>query len=137
MWGALGDSGVLAWAPAWEEKAYGPGASDTEIKLGQSTPLSGPASAFGAGAGRAVVGFFEMLNEQGGINGRKISFTQLDNAYSAPKAIEQSRRLVEDVGVLAEVGTIGTVPNAAIQKFLNSKHVPHPFITPGRLHSNS
>jgi branched-chain amino acid transport system substrate-binding protein len=130
-WGALTISALLAVSPALAQKAYGPGASDTEIKLGQSTPLSGPASAFGAGAGRAVVGYFEMLNEQGGINGRKINFTQLDNAYSAPKAIEQSRKLVEDVGVLAEVGTIGTVPNVAIQKFLNSKQVPQLFITAG------
>jgi len=117
--------------PAQAQKAYGPGVGDTEIKLGQSTPLSGPASAFGAGAGRAVVGYFEMLNEQGGINGRKISFTQLDNAYSAAKAVEQSRKLVEDVGILAEVGTIGTVPNVAIQKYLNSKQVPQLFITAG------
>lgn len=123
-------SAILA-STAYAQKAYGPGASDTEIKLGQSTPLSGPASAFGAGAGRAVVGYFEMLNAQGGINGRKISFTQLDNAYSAPKAVEQSRRLVEDVGVLAEVGTIGTAPNVAIQKYLNSKQVPQLFITAG------
>ena len=129
--GVLTISALLAVSPALAQKAYGPGASDTEIKLGQSTPLSGPASAFGAGAGRAVVGYFEMLNEQGGINGRKINFTQLDNAYSAPKAIEQSRKLVEDVGVLAEVGTIGTVPNVAIQKFLNSKQVPQLFITAG------
>jgi branched-chain amino acid transport system substrate-binding protein len=129
--GAVAVSAALAAGPAHAQKAYDPGASDTEIKLGQSTPLSGPASAFGAGAGRAVVGYFEMLNEQGGINGRKISFTQLDNAYSAPKAIEQSRKLVEDIGVLAEVGTIGTVPNVAIQKYLNSKHVPQLFITAG------
>ncbi|MCP3465540.1 ABC transporter substrate-binding protein [Bradyrhizobium sp. CCGUVB23] len=122
---------ALASAPVHAQKAYGPGASDTEIKLGQSTPLSGPASAFGAGAGRAVVGYFEMINEQGGINGRKINFTQLDNAYSAPKAVEQSRKLIEDVGVLAEVGTIGTVPNVAIQKYLNSKQVPQLFITAG------
>ncbi|CCE09810.1 putative branched-chain amino acid ABC transporter, periplasmic binding protein [Bradyrhizobium sp. STM 3843] len=121
----------LSLSAAHAQKTYGPGVSDTEIKLGQSTPLSGPASAFGAGAGRAVVGYFNMLNEQGGINGRKISFTQLDNAYSAPKAIEQSRKLIEDVGVLAEVGTIGTVPNVAIQKFLNSKKVPQLFITAG------
>ena len=72
-----------------------------------------------------------MLNEQGGINGRKINFTQLDNAYSAPKAVEQSRKLVEDIGVLAEVGTIGTAPNVAIQKYLNSKQVPQLFITAG------
>jgi len=122
---------VLASAPATAQKAYSEGASDTEIKLGQSTPLSGPASAFGAGAGRAVIGYFQMLNEQGGINGRKISFTQLDNAYSAPKAVEQSRKLVEDTGVLAEVGTIGTAPNVAIQKYLNSKRVPQLFITAG------
>ena len=129
--GALAISAALAAGPAHAQKAYDPGASDTEIKLGQSTPLSGPASAFGAGAGRAVVGYFEMLNEQGGINGRKVNFTQLDNAYSAPKAVEQSRKLVEDIGVLAEVGTIGTVPNVAIQKYLNSKHVPQLFITAG------
>jgi len=127
----IATSTTLFAAPACAQKAYGPGVSDTEIKLGQSTPLSGPASAFGAGAGRAVVGYFEMLNAQGGINGRKISFTQLDNAYSAPKAVEQSRKLVEDVGVLAEVGTIGTVPNVAIQKYLNSKQVPQLLITAG------
>jgi branched-chain amino acid transport system substrate-binding protein len=131
VWYALALSALLTVSPAYGQKAYSPGASDTEIKLGQSTPLSGPASAFGAGAGRAVVGYFEMLNEQGGINGRKISFTQLDNAYSAPKAVEQSRKLVDDVGILAEVGTIGTVPNVAIQKYLNSKQVPQLFITAG------
>jgi branched-chain amino acid transport system substrate-binding protein len=129
--GALAIITLLAASSAHAQKAYDPGASDTEIKLGQSTPLSGPASAFGAGAGRAVVGYFDMLNEQGGINGRKINFTQLDNAYSAPKAVEQSRKLVEDVGVLAEVGTIGTVPNVAIQRYLNSKKVPQLFITAG------
>ena len=128
---ALALSALFIASPALAQKAYSPGASDTEIELGQSTPLSGPASAFGAGAGRAVVGYFEMLNEQGGINGRKINFTQLDNAYSAPKAVEQSRKLVDDVGVLAEVGTIGTVPNVAIQKYLNSKQVPQLFITAG------
>jgi branched-chain amino acid transport system substrate-binding protein len=131
MWGPLAIASLLALSPAQAQKAYGPGVSDTEIKLGQSTPLSGPASAFGAGAGRAVVGYFEMLNAQGGVNGRKINFTQLDNAYSAPKAVEQSRRLVEDVGVLAEIGTIGTAPNVAIQKYLNGKQVPQLFITAG------
>src|SRR3984885_4728930 len=131
IWGAFAIFALLAASSAWAQKAYGPGGSDTEINLGQSPPLSGPASSFGAGAGRAVVGYFEMLNQQGGINGRKISFTQLDNAYSAPKAVEQSRRLVEDVGVLAEVGTIGTAPNVAIQKYLNSKQVPQLFITAG------
>jgi branched-chain amino acid transport system substrate-binding protein len=130
-WAPFALAVLLAAFPAFAQKAYGPGVSDTEIKLGQSTPLSGPASAYGAGAGRAVLGYFEMLNAQGGVNGRKINFTQLDNAYSAPKAIEQSRRLVEDTGVLAEIGTIGTVPNVAIQKYLNSKQVPQLFITAG------
>ena len=131
MWGPLAISVLLAASPASAQKAYGPGVSDSEIKLGQSTPLSGPASAFGAGAGRAVIGYFEMVNAQGGVNGRKINFTQLDNAYSAPKAVEQSRKLIEDVGVLAEIGTIGTAPNVAIQKYLNSKQVPQLFITAG------
>lgn len=131
IWRTVAISALLAATPAYAQKAYSPGASDTEIRLGQSTPLSGPASAFGAGAGRAVVGYFDMLNAHGGINGRKISFTQLDNAYSAPKAVEQSRKLIEDVGVLAEVGTIGTAPNVAIQKYLNSKQVPQLFITAG------
>jgi branched-chain amino acid transport system substrate-binding protein len=130
IWAAAALSALLT-APAIAQKAYDTGANDTEIKLGQSTPLSGPASAFGAGAGRAVVGYFEMLNTQGGINGRRINFTQLDNAYSAPKAVEQSRKLIEDVGVLAEVGTIGTAPNVAIQKYLNAKQVPQLFITAG------
>jgi ABC-type branched-subunit amino acid transport system substrate-binding protein len=131
IWGTLAMCALLVVSPAWAQKTYSPGASDTEIKLGQSTPLSGPASAFGAGAGRAVIGYFEMVNAQGGVNGRKINFTQLDNAYSAPKAVEQSRRLVEDIGVLAEIGTIGTAPNVAIQKYLNSKQVPQLFITAG------
>jgi branched-chain amino acid transport system substrate-binding protein len=131
IWGAFTIYALLATSSASAQKAYGPGVNDTEISIGQSTPLSGPASAFGAGAGRAVVGYFEMLNQQGGINGRKIKFTQLDNAYSAPKAVEQSRKLVEDVGVLAEIGTIGTAPNVAIQKYLNGKQVPQLFITAG------
>lgn len=122
---------LLTSAHGFAQKAYGPGVTDTEIKLGQSTPLSGPASAFGAGAGRAVLGYFKMLNDRGGVNGRKIDFTQLDNAYNAPKAVEQSRRLVEEIGVLAEVGTIGTAPNVAIQKYLNLKQVPQLFITAG------
>lgn len=78
-----------------------------------------------------MLGYFQMVNDSGGVNGRKIAFTQLDNAYNAPKAVEQSRKLVEEIGVLAEVGTIGTAPNVAIQKYLNSKQVPQLFITAG------
>ena len=112
------------------DKKYGPGASDTEVKLGQTVPYSGPASAFSS-YGRTMAGYFQMINEAGGINGRKITLVSLDNAFSPPKAIEQTRKLVEDDGVLADVGTVGTTPNVAIQKYLNGAKVPHIFISAG------
>lgn len=112
------------------EKKYGPGVSDTEIKLGQTVPYSGPASAFSS-YGRLMTGYFQMINAAGGINGRKINLISLDNAFSPPKAIEQTRKLVEDDGVLADVGTVGTTPNVAIQKYLNGAKVPHIFISAG------
>jgi branched-chain amino acid transport system substrate-binding protein len=112
------------------DKKYGPGASDTEIKLGQTVPYSGPASAFSS-YGRLMAGYFQMINAAGGINGRKINLISLDNAFSPPKAIEQTRKLVEDDGVLADVGTVGTTPNVAIQKYLNAAKVPHVFISAG------
>ena len=112
------------------EKKYGPGVSDTEVKLGQTVPYSGPASAFSS-YGRLMAGYFQMINEAGGINGRKINLISLDNAFSPPKAIEQTRKLVEDDGVLADVGTVGTTPNVAIQKYLNGAKVPHIFISAG------
>ncbi len=112
------------------EKQYGPGVSDTEIKLGQTVPYSGPASAFSS-YGRTMTGYFQMINEAGGINGRKIMLLSLDNAFSPPKALEQTRKLVENDGVLADVGTVGTTPNVAIQKYLNGAKVPHVFISAG------
>src|SRR5260370_27873364 len=112
------------------EKKYGPGVTDTEIKLGQTVPYSGPASAFSS-YGRVMTGYFKMVNEAGGINGRKINLISLDNAFSPPKAIEQTRKLVEDDGVLADAGTVGTTPNVAIQKYLNGAKVPHIFISAG------
>src|SRR6201996_8921279 len=112
------------------EKHYGPGASDTEIRLGQTVAYSGPASAFSS-YGRTMTGYFQMINEAGGINGRKITLISLDNAFIPPKAIEQTRKLVEDDGVLADVGTVGTTPNVAIQKYLNGAKVPHIFISAG------
>ncbi|WP_454644629.1 ABC transporter substrate-binding protein [Bradyrhizobium liaoningense] len=112
------------------EKQYGPGVTDTEIKIGQTVPYSGPASAFSS-YGRVMTGYFQMLNEQGGINGRKVNLISLDNAFSPPKAIEQTRKLVDDDGVLAEVGTVGTVPNVAVQKYLNQNKVPQVFISAG------
>ena len=112
------------------EKKYGPGVTDTEIKIGQTVPYSGPASAFSS-YGRLMAGYFEMVNASGGINGRKVTLISLDNAFSPPKAIEQTRKLVEDDGVLADVGTVGTTPNVAIQKYLNGAKVPHIFISAG------
>ncbi len=122
---------LMAASNAWSaDKKYGPGASDTEVKLGQTVAYSGPASAF-ASYGRTMTGYFQMINESGGINGRKITLISLDNAFSPPKAIEQTRKLVEDDGVLADVGTVGTTPNVAIQKYLNGAKVPHIFISAG------
>lgn len=112
------------------EKKYGPGVTDTEIKIGQTVPYSGPASAFSS-YGRVMAGYFQMLNEKGGINSRKVNLISLDNAYSSPKALEQTRKLVEDNEVLADVGTVGTVPNIAIQKYLNQNKVPHVFASAG------
>src|SRR3984893_19062395 len=96
---------LIAGGASAAEKKYEPGVSDTEIKLGQTVPYSGPASAFSS-YGRLMTGYFEMINASGGINGRKITLISLDNAYSPPKALEQTRKLVEDLGVLADVGTV-------------------------------
>jgi len=117
---------LIAGGVSAAEKNYGPGVSDTEIKLGQTVPYSGPASAFSS-YGRTMTGYFQMINDGGGINGRKINLISRDNAFSPPKAIEQTRKLVEDDGVLADVGTVGTTPNVAIQKYLNGAKVPHVF----------
>ena len=131
LWVAVAGIAIGTIGGAWAaEKQYGPGVSDTEIKLGQTVPYSGPASAFSS-YGRTMAGYFQMINEAGGINGRKITLISLDNAFSPPKAIEQTRKLVEDDGVLADVGTVGTTPNVAIQKYLNGAKVPHIFISAG------
>ena len=108
---------------AAEEKKYDPGVTDTEITLGQTTPFSGPASSF-ASQTRVIQDYFKMVNAAGGVNGRKINLIALDDAYSTPKTVEQTRRLVEGDGVLAIVGTLGTPGNLAIAKYLNAKKVP-------------
>src|ERR1700733_1049747 len=112
------------------QKKYDPGASDTEIKIGQTMPLSGPASAY-ASIGKTEAAYFRMINERGGINGRKIDLIQYDDAYSPPKAVEQVRKLVEDDEVLLTFQIIGTPSNAAVQKYLNAKKVPQLFAATG------
>jgi branched-chain amino acid transport system substrate-binding protein len=106
------------------DKQYGPGVSDTEIKIGQTMAYSGPASAYGV-LGKTEAAYVRMINEQGGVNGRKITFISLDDGYSPPKTLEQTRRLVEADQVLAIFDSVGTPGNAAIQDYLNEKHVPH------------
>jgi len=115
--------GVTFATPALAQKKYDTGASDTEIKVGQTIPLSGPASAYGS-IGKVQAAYLRMVNEQGGINGRKINLIQYDDAYSPPKTVEQVRKLVEGDEVLTTFQIIGTPPNAAVQKYLNDKKVP-------------
>jgi branched-chain amino acid transport system substrate-binding protein len=107
-----------------------PGITDTEIKIGQTMPYSGPASAYGV-IGRAGAAYFKMINEQGGINGRKINLISLDDAYSPPKTVEQVRRLVEDEKVAFLFNTLGTPPNLAIRQYLNDNKVPQLFVATG------
>jgi ABC-type branched-subunit amino acid transport system substrate-binding protein len=109
--------------PALAQKKYDTGATDTEIKVGQTIPLSGPASAYGS-IGKVQAAYIRMINEQGGINGRKVNLIQYDDAYSPPKTVEQVRKLVESDEVLTTFQIIGTPPNAAVQKYLNDKKVP-------------
>ncbi|HYM31325.1 MAG TPA: ABC transporter substrate-binding protein [Candidatus Cybelea sp.] len=121
---------ALAVAPASAEKKYGPGASDTEIKIGQTMPYSGPASSYGT-IGKVEGAYFKMINDQGGVNGRKINLISLDDGYSPPKTVEQVRKLVEEDQVLALFQTLGTPTNTAIHKYVNAKGVPHLFVATG------
>jgi branched-chain amino acid transport system substrate-binding protein len=117
-------SGMTAGSSAGD-KQYGPGVSDTEIKIGQTTAYSGPASAYGNLLSKTQVLYVRMINERGGINGRKVTLISLDDGYSPPKTIEQTRRLVEQDNVLGIFDSLGTAPNAAIQEYLNEQHIPH------------
>ena len=123
-----GGLGVSRQARA--EKRYDAGASDTEIKVGQTIPYSGPISSYGT-QGIMHAAYFKMINEQGGINGRRINFISLDDAYSPPKTVEQTRRLVEQEQVLFIFNGLGTPTSAAVQKYLNTKQVPQIFISTG------
>src|SRR5271169_4026847 len=114
--------------PARAENA--PGVTDTEIKIGQTMPYSGPASAYGV-IGKADVAYFKMINDQGGVNGRKINLISLDDGYSPPKTVEQVRRLVEQEQVAFLFNTLGTPPNAAIRQYLNDNKIPQLFVATG------
>jgi branched-chain amino acid transport system substrate-binding protein len=121
---AVTSSGALA------QKKYDTGATDTEIKIGNIMPYSGPASAYGV-IGKTEEAYFKKINAEGGIKGRKINFVSYDDAYSPPKTVEQARKLVESDEVLFIFNSLGTPPNSAIQKYMNSKKVPQLFVATG------
>jgi branched-chain amino acid transport system substrate-binding protein len=122
--------GILATAPASAQKKYDTGVTDTEIKVGNTMPYSGPASVY-AIIGKTYSAYFRMINDQGGINGRKINFITYDDGYSPPKSVEQTRKLIESDEVFVDFAPLGTAPNAAIQKYLNQKQVPQLFVGSG------
>jgi len=121
---AVSGSGALA------QKKYDTGATDTEIKIGNIMPYSGPASAYGV-IGKTEAAYFKKINDAGGINGRKINFITYDDGYSPPKTVEQARKLVESDEVLLVFNSLGTPPNSAIHKYMNSKKVPQLFVATG------
>jgi branched-chain amino acid transport system substrate-binding protein len=129
--GASAMAAVLGSAGAYAQKGkYDDGASDTEIKIGNANPYSGPASAYGV-IGKAIDAYWKMVNDQGGVNGRKVKFITMDDGYSPPKAVEVVRQLVEQEKVFAMFQTLGTPSNTAIQKYLNTKKVPQLFVATG------
>ena len=117
-------------SPSFAQKKYDTGATDTEIKIGNIMPYSGPASAYGV-IGKTEAAYFNKINAEGGINGRKINFVSYDDAYSPPKTVEQARKLVESDEVLLIFNSLGTPPNSAIQKYMNQKKVPQLFVATG------
>src|SRR5438309_10782310 len=121
---AASSSGALA------QKKYDTGATDTEIKIGNIMPYSGPASAYGV-IGKTEAAYFKKINDAGGINGRKINFISYDDGYSPPKTVEQARKLVESDEVLLIFNSLGTPPNSAIHKYMNQKKVPQLFVATG------
>mgnify|MGYP001458678904 CR=1 FL=1 len=121
---------ALASGNALAQKKYDTGATDTDIKIGNIMPYSGPASAYGV-IGKTEAAYFKMINDKGGINGRKINFVTYDDGYSPPKAVEQARKLVESDEVLLIFNSLGTPSNTAIQKYMNAKKVPQLFVATG------
>jgi branched-chain amino acid transport system substrate-binding protein len=121
---------VLACGHPLAAGQHGPGVSDTEIKIGNTNPYSGPASTYGT-IGKSIAAYFAMINDQGGINGRKINFISRDDGYSPPKTVEMVRKLVEEDQVLFLFQTLGTPPNSAIRDYLNEQKVPQLFVATG------
>jgi branched-chain amino acid transport system substrate-binding protein len=117
-------------APALAQKSYGPGVTDSAIKLGNTGPYSGPVSAAST-VSKSIAAYFDKVNADGGINGRKIEFLSVDDGYAPPKALEATRRLVESDQVLAMVGSVGTPPQLAVRKYLNDRKVPQLFLATG------
>jgi branched-chain amino acid transport system substrate-binding protein len=125
---ALAAAGLGMSAQA--QKKYDPGATDKEIKIGGMSPYSGPASAYGA-IGKAISAYIAKINDDGGVNGRKINFISLDDGYNPAKAVEHARKLVEEDEVLIVFNPLGTPSNSAIHKYMNGKKVPHLFLATG------
>jgi branched-chain amino acid transport system substrate-binding protein len=121
---------LLAARPVRAAKQYGPGVTDTEIKIGNTCFYSGPASSYGT-IGRAMAAYYKMVNEEGGVNGRKIDFISYDDAYSPPKTVEMTRKLVEEDKVLLDAGPLGTPTNSAIWHYMNQHKVPQLFVSTG------
>ena len=121
---------ALFAVPAHAQKKYDPGASDGEIKIGNTNPYSGPASAYGT-IGKTIAAYFKMVNDQGGINGRKVTFVTYDDGYSPPRTVEMARKLVEQDNVLFVFQTLGTPSNTAIHKYMNMKKVPQMHVATG------
>jgi ABC-type branched-subunit amino acid transport system substrate-binding protein len=134
QWGliaaATGAASLGVTTPSLGQKTTFPGVTETEIRIGNTAPYSGPASAYSAIA-KTEAAYFTKINDEGGINGRKIKFISYDDGYSAPKTVEQTRKLVEGDDVLLVFQTLGTPPNSAIQKYMNLNKVPHLFVSSG------
>src|SRR6202521_4325407 len=127
---AIAAAAAITATAANAQKKYDPGASDTEIRIGNIMPYSGPASAYGV-IGKVEAAYFNKINAEGGINGRKINFISYDDGYSPPKAVEQARKLIESDEVLLIFNPLGTPSNSAIQKYMNAKKVPQIFVSSG------
>ena len=127
MTGLSAASLILAGSVAFAGGPYGPGVSDSEIKIGQTMPYSGPASAYGI-IGKTEAAYFKMVNDMGGVNGRKINLISLDDGYSPPKTVEQTRQLIEREQVAFIFGTLGGVTNLATHQYLNDNRVPQLFL---------